>query len=332
MVNEIDVYRDWLGIQAAARPLDHYQLLRLKPFEDNLDTIRSHYRKMNTHVRKFAAGDYATQSQTLLNELAKAMLCLTDAQRKREYDATLGRADEGGLRRRSLEEILLANHVIDQAQLAKARNYAKAVGLEVRDAVMQQKLAAPDVVMLAYAEAIGLPYVELEDIGVAEEIVPLIPPHTARQHSCVPVMVDETQVLMASPNPLVPDVEEDLRLRLGKQIRTVLCTSASINQVITKYYPRDAVAAAPVSAQSQPAAAAKQEPQAKAPRSAEELAKLRKNATIIGFNLTFIAIMVLSVVLRGGMARLTILNFVLAFLFASIGAAAGFWLAPKCSR
>jgi hypothetical protein len=331
MAKEIDVYRDWLGIQETTRPLDYYQLLRLKRFEDNAATIRSHYRKMNTHVRKFAAGDYAVQSQTLLNELAKAMLCLTDAQRKREFDATLGRKDDGGLRRRSFEEILLANQVIDQAQLAKARNYAKAVGLEVRDAVLQQKMVAPDVVMLAYAEAIGLPYIELEDLGVVEELAPLIPPHTARQHSCVPVMADENQVLMASPNPLVPDVEEDLRLRLGKQIRTVLCPPAAINQAVAKYYPPDAVVAAPTPAQktSQPA---KQQAAPKPPLSADELAKLRKNGLILGFNLTCIAAMILLYFVRGRLNAMGVADIIIAAVLGAIGAAAGFFLAPNFRR
>ncbi len=52
--------------------------MRLKQFEDDIGKIREHYRKMNAHVRKFAAGEFAKQSQDLLNELAKAMLCLTD--------------------------------------------------------------------------------------------------------------------------------------------------------------------------------------------------------------------------------------------------------------
>ncbi|MBN1590219.1 MAG: hypothetical protein JW888_11955 [Pirellulales bacterium] len=330
MVKEIDVYRDWLGIQDATPPLNHYQLLRLKKFDDNVATIRSHYRKMNAHVRKFAAGDYAAQSQTLLNELAKAMLCLTDVQRKREYDATLGRTDDGGLRRRSFEEILLANRVIDQAQLAKARSYAKAVGLEVRDAVLQQKMAAPDVVMLAYAESIGLPYVELEDMGVAEELVPLIPPHTARQHSCVPVMADETQVLMASPNPLVPDVEEDLRLRLGKTIRTVLCTPAGINAVVAKYYPPDAVAAAPAPAQksSQPA-----KPKAASkPKTSEEQQKQRLMITILAFNMAVILTVLALMFLKGGLSRMSMSDAIIAAVLGTITAVVAFFVGPKLSQ
>ena len=54
----LDVYRDWLGIKEAERPLNHYQLLRLKKFEDDPEKIRGHYRKLNAHVRKYAAGQY----------------------------------------------------------------------------------------------------------------------------------------------------------------------------------------------------------------------------------------------------------------------------------
>lgn len=255
MARELDVYRDWLGITDTARPLNYYQLLRLKAFEDNAEQVRAHYRKMNAHVRKYAAGDFADASQKLLNELAKAMLCLTDAQRKREYDASLGRKDLGEGRRRTFEEVLLANKVLQREQLDKARKYADAVGLELRDAILQQKLATAETVMLAFAESMGLPYVELEDVGVDAELAAMIPPALARQHHCVPVMSDGSQVLIATPHPLIPDVEEELRLRLGMPARTVLCTPAGISQAIATYYPRDAVFAPPTPA-SRPSAAA----------------------------------------------------------------------------
>jgi hypothetical protein len=266
----------------------------------------------------------------LLNELAKAMLCLTDQQRKREYDASLGRKTEGDTRRRTLEEILLANKVLDQAQLEKARNYANAIGLEVRDAVLQQKLASPDVVMLAYAEAVGLPYIELSDIGVDVDLVPIVPPPTARQHSCIPVMSDEHQVLLASPNPLVPDVEEDLRLRFGKVIRTVLCTPNSINELVTKYYPRDAVAAAPAATKSaapQPAAETSEaKPKApkkeSAPLSTEEKQKLIKNTAILSFNITTIAYIGLKLV-TGGMSGLGTMDIFIAAVAGMIVAGIG---------
>ena len=53
----------------------------------------------------------------------------------------------------------------------------------------------------------------------------------------MPVLVDNKQLLMASPNPLDPNVEEELRLRFGMPVRTVLCTPANINDAIDKFVP-----------------------------------------------------------------------------------------------
>jgi hypothetical protein len=291
MPEPIDVYRDWLGITETARPLSHYQLLRVKPFEDDTAKIRTHYRKMNAHVRKFASGDYAQQSQELLNELARAMLCLTDLKRKREYDASLGREEEVEGRRRSLEEILLARKVIDQAQLTKARNYANAVGLETRDALIQQKMATPEVVTLAYAESLGLPYIELEDIGVDERLASQVPATVARQHACVPVMADEGQLLMAAPAPLSPEVEEELRLRLDMPVRTVLCTAASINAAVAKHYPRDA--GEPPQAAGAPAKSSPAKTEETEVLSPQDKLKQRGFVALIAFNIVVILVMFL---------------------------------------
>jgi hypothetical protein len=290
----LDVYRDWLKITETARPLNHYQLLRLKQFEDNPAKVREHYRAMNAHVRKFSAGEYAKQSQDLLNELAKAMLCLTDSQRKAEYDVTLGRKDaKAGAKGRTFEQILLANKVVDQAAIDKARNFAKAIGVDVRDALVQAKVARYEEVLPAYAESIGLPYLDLDDVPLNPQLIAAVPPMMARQHSCVPVLIDGKELLMASPNPLDPNVEEELRLRFSMPVRTVLCSPKNINNVIAKHIGRDAVvepppAAAPnipppAAAPGQPAPAAAAPAKRSGPMTDEEKKQRRDMALIATF-------------------------------------------------
>ena len=243
MPPQLDVYRDWLKIEEAKRPVNYYQLLKLKNFEDYPVRIRHHYKQLNAHVRKYQAGDFAKQSQELLNELARAMLCLTDATRKEDYDGTLGRVQATKTGLRSMEQLVVARKVVDAAGLEKAKGFADAVNVGLEDALVQQKLAKPEIVWQVYAESRGLPYVDLSETGVDPEWVPQVPAVVARQHSCVPVMLDDGQLLMASPHPLKPDVEDDLRLRLGVPVRTVLCTAAGVNAAIERFYTKEAAAA-----------------------------------------------------------------------------------------
>jgi hypothetical protein len=256
MPPQLDVYRDWLKIEEAKRPLNHYQLLKLKKFEDDPVRIRHHYKQLNAHVRKYQAGDFAKQSQELLNELARAMLCLTDAARKEDYDGTLGRVQATKTGPRSMEQLVVARKVVDAAGLEKAKGFADAVNVGLEDALVQQKLAKPEIVWQVYAESRGLPYVDLAETGVDPEWVPQVPAVIARQHSCVPVMMDDGQLLMASPHPLKPDVEDDLRLRLGVTVRTVLCTAAGVNAAIERFYTKEAAAAELAAGSHRPPAAA----------------------------------------------------------------------------
>src|SRR5918993_1987398 len=122
---DLNVYRDWLGIPEqdlpAEGPPDHYALLRLVKFTDEEEKVRGNYRKLNAHVRTYATGQYGPQSQDLLNELAKAMLCLTDPERKREYDEDHGRviddASKDVLGRMPLGQWLVRKKVIGRDQL-----------------------------------------------------------------------------------------------------------------------------------------------------------------------------------------------------------------------
>ena len=243
MAETLDVYRDWLKIESPERPPNYYQLLHLDKFEDDVDRIRRRYRKLNEHARKYASGKYAKQSQKLLNELARAMLCLTDERRKNEYDASLGRREQKDGQRESVEQILLRRKLVDQRQIAKARDLAAAIGIDIQEALKQQKAAPTEAIMQAYADSLGIPFLDLSDITIDEELIPKVSAVLARKHSLAPVMADGDEVLLVSPQPINMGIEEDLRMRLGRELRTVLCTPADINRLIAEYYPQSAVAA-----------------------------------------------------------------------------------------
>jgi hypothetical protein len=239
MADELDVYKEWLGIPDGPRPPDHYQLLRMVEFEDDTEKIRNNYKKLNGHVRKYAAGKHSVRSQELLNELAKAMLCLTDAERKREYDQSLGREfeedeDTGG--RKPLEMILVQKQIIGQSQAEEARNHAQKTGLDMRDVIVQLKLADQTTATQAYAEELGLPFIDLTDLIPDDNVLDQVPKKLVKQHSILPLFVDDDVLLIACTHPPEADLEEELRLRLNHPVRAVLATPLNINQGIAKYY------------------------------------------------------------------------------------------------
>ncbi len=236
---EIDVYKEWLGIPEGDRPPDYYTLLRLVQFEDDVEKIRGNYRKLNAHVRKYATGQYLIRSQELLNEMAKAMLCLTDPDGKHEYDLSLGREptqnnDED--EPKSTLQYLVSKSLIKRSQVSEIEKFAEARGLNHRDAVIQMDLAEPVEATRGLAAELRLSYVDLEDMLPEDNVLDKIPRRIVKKHSCLPLFEDRGRLLVACIDEPSPALEDEIRLRCGLPMRAVLALPRSVNQAIAKYY------------------------------------------------------------------------------------------------
>lgn len=234
----MDVYKEWLGIPEGNRPPDHYTLLRLVQFEDNAKKIRKNYSKLNVHVRKYASGQYSAQSQELLNELAKAMLCLTDADRKREYDESLGREfeDDARVGTKSIKKFLVGEGHATAEQVTEAESFAEARGLEMRDALVQMKLVSAEIATQAFAAELGFSFVDLNQMMPDDSVLDKVPRMLVKRNACLPLFVDDDTILVACVHEPTPNLEEEFQLRYGVPMRPVMATPLSINQGITKYY------------------------------------------------------------------------------------------------
>lgn len=236
----LDVYKDWLGIPDGPRPPDHYTLLRLVQFEDDTEKIRANYRKLNGHVRKYATGQYSVKSQELLNELAKAMLCLTDPERKREYDESQGREFPEELSRtgnRMTENVLAEQGKITKQQIKEVKEFADKRGLTVRDAVVQMKLVDVETATRAMAVELGLSYVDLTETIPDDGVLDRVARASVRRNSIIPLFVDEDCILVACTDEITHELEQELRISFDLPVRPVLATPQAISQAISKYYP-----------------------------------------------------------------------------------------------
>jgi len=295
-VADIDVYKEWLGIPEGDRPPDHYTLLRLVMFEDNAEKVHNNYRKLNSHVRKYATGRYLKPSQNLLNEFAKAMLCLTDSESKREYDTSLGREPAEAViedEAKTTLQFLLNKGVIKRIQIGEIEHFADARGLSHRDAVVQMKLVDPAEATQAMAAELRMPFVDLEDMLPEDEVLDELPRNLVKRHTCLPLFEDGGRLLVACANQPAPGLEDEVRIRFGIPMRGVLAVPRQINQAIAKHYAPgtrrevittgDAPAALPADGEkSNPSKASQKAPvkNPRAPLSDEEKAN-RRNISLI---------------------------------------------------
>jgi hypothetical protein len=91
MTEPLDPYYLWLGIPPDEQAANYYRLLGIRLFENNPEVIENAADRQMAHLRSFQLGQYADLSQTLLNEVAAAKVCLVQPQKKAAYDQKLRR-------------------------------------------------------------------------------------------------------------------------------------------------------------------------------------------------------------------------------------------------
>lgn len=92
MPDEFDPYHTWLAIPADEQPPNHYRLLGVRLFEDEMDVLLNAADQRMTHLRSFQSGKRAEIADRLLNEVSLARLCLLDKRKKATYDARLSKS------------------------------------------------------------------------------------------------------------------------------------------------------------------------------------------------------------------------------------------------
>ncbi len=89
MPSSFDPYRKWLGIPPQDQPPHHYRLLGIEPFEPDPDVIAIAVDGRMAQIKNFQSGKYSKESQKILNEIAKAKVCLLNSKKKAKYDEAL---------------------------------------------------------------------------------------------------------------------------------------------------------------------------------------------------------------------------------------------------
>lgn len=89
MARPFNPYHKWLGIPPEDQPPHYYRLLGIPLFEEDVQVIEAAADRQMAFLRKLQVSEHAEQARSLLNEVARARICLLKASSKSAYDLQL---------------------------------------------------------------------------------------------------------------------------------------------------------------------------------------------------------------------------------------------------
>jgi type IV pilus assembly protein PilB len=136
---------------------------------------------------------------------------------------------------RPLSDILLEAGMVTEAQLAAAQQEHERAGRSLGRVLVESHVLDEAQLVAALALQLGLPFVDLRDVGVDPEAVKLVPPTVCRRHLVLPIGFDDGRLVLAMADPANVFALDDVRSLSGLEPRPVVVTREDLLAAIDRY-------------------------------------------------------------------------------------------------
>ena len=136
-------------------------------------------------------------------------------------------------------DLLIEQGVIDKAQADDALQEINSSGKDVIQTLTDFGLVTEEGLYQNIADSLGTDVVDLKGFEPTPEILRLVQAGLARLHGALPIAASEDTITVCLTDPLNPQISEDLRFALGKNIQVVVAPIAQIEDLIQKSYGTD---------------------------------------------------------------------------------------------
>ncbi len=140
---------------------------------------------------------------------------------------------------RSLADLLLARHLVDEGQLADAYAEFGRGGRSFGRVLVDQGVVPETQLVALLADQAGLPFVELTEVTVDPAAVALVPAPLCRQYTVLPLRVEAGRLVLATCDPANVFATDDVRSASGLELQLVVATRSDLATAINRHLRTD---------------------------------------------------------------------------------------------
>jgi len=135
-----------------------------------------------------------------------------------------------------VEELLLSNNRLDQEKLKVLKEQEKTVKKPLQDLVIKNNIITEEELTKIYAQAIDIPFIELDPKTIKMDVLKLLPERIANQYRAIVFDIDENNTkLIAMEDPDDIQSINFLQKQLDNNIRVYITTSSMLENALDQY-------------------------------------------------------------------------------------------------
>jgi hypothetical protein len=143
---------------------------------------------------------------------------------------------------KKLGDMLKEAGLIDDFQLQSALSHQRNWGGKLGSIFIELEFIREEDLARVIAEKLRIPYVNLFEPEIPENVIKLIKPDVAKKYHVIPAKRDKNSLTLAMSDPLDIEAIDGIRFITGLNIKPSLALESEIRDAIKKYYDGEEVA------------------------------------------------------------------------------------------
>ncbi len=139
--------------------------------------------------------------------------------------------------KKRLGEMLVDEGIISEEQLQEALHEQKIKGGRLEKILISQGYVTQDVIMAFVGTQLGIPHVNLTEIGdIPNDVVFSVPESIAVNHCLIPIVKKDKKLTVAMADPLNVFAIDDIKMMTGFEVEPAIAGETEIRAMQSKYY------------------------------------------------------------------------------------------------
>ena len=143
--------------------------------------------------------------------------------------------------RKKLGDLLKEAGLIDDFQLEAALSHQRNWGGKLGAILVELEFVREEDIARVISEKLRIPYVNLFEPELSQDITKLLKPEMAKKFGVMPVRKEANALVLAMSDPMDIETMDNIRFITGLTIKPVLSMAAEIKDAIRKYYDGEPV-------------------------------------------------------------------------------------------
>jgi hypothetical protein len=142
--------------------------------------------------------------------------------------------------RRSLEDLLLEEGLLDEQALRQVRRVARHAGVSLARAIVDDGRITDEALAELVARKLGLARVDLEHEPVDDDVIREVPFNLADARRLLPLSIDRAStrrtIRVAMADPLDLDATEEIEMSTGCYVEPLVARAGQLAEAVRRYY------------------------------------------------------------------------------------------------